>query len=128
MTLDDAYTLWLKAEIGEVPPLGRDEEIRCVQHIRARDQQAAPAGERLVEANLHLVVSIAERYRNDRMHNVDLIMEGNKALLGALQAFSESHEDNFSAHATSHIERAIAKAAAPGSTCGLAYYPIKTIE
>jgi RNA polymerase primary sigma factor len=107
--VDDPVKVYL-AEVCKVPPLSREEEIRCVQHIRAGDDQAEAAGERLAEANLHLVVSIAERHRNDRVHILDLIQQGNDGLLVALQTFRDSSEDSFSAHATSHIERAIAKA------------------
>jgi len=59
-----------------------------------------------------LVVSIAERYRNDRIHILDLIQKGNDGLLVALQTFTDSGEDDFSAFATTHIECAIAEAAA----------------
>ena len=89
-----------------------DEEIRCLQRIRAGDEQAEPARKRLVEANLHLVVSIAERNRNEHIHFLDLIVKGNDGLIGARQAFGDSGEDNFSAYATACIERAIAAALA----------------
>jgi RNA polymerase primary sigma factor len=98
------------AEVCKLPPLSRSEEIRCLQHVRAGDQQAESAGKRLVEANLHLVVSIAERHRNDRIHILDLIQKGNDGLLDALRTFSDSDEDSFSAYATPHIERAIVEA------------------
>ena len=73
---------------------------------------AETAGKDLVEAHLLLVVSIAQRYRNDRIHVLDLIQEGNKGLLRALETLSESCHDSFAAHATGHIERAIAEAVA----------------
>ena len=110
-TIDDPVKVYL-AEVHKVPPLSRGEEIRCVQHVRAGDQQAESAGKRLVEANLHLVVSIAERYRNDRIHILDLIQKGNDGLMGALRTFSDSGEDSFSPYATARIERAIAEAVA----------------
>lgn len=107
--VDDPVGVYL-AEVDKIPPLSREDEIRCIQHIRARDQHAESAGQRLVEANLHLVVSIAERYRNNDVHILDLIQEGNDALMGALRTFSDSLGDSFSAYATPHIQRAIAKA------------------
>ena len=109
--IDDPEGLYL-SEVLKVPPLSPDEEIRCLQHVRAGDEQAEPARKRLVEANLHLVVSIAERNRNDRIHFLDLIVKGNDGLMGALQAFGDSGEDNFSVYATACIERAIAEALA----------------
>jgi DNA-directed RNA polymerase sigma subunit (sigma70/sigma32) len=116
--LDDDYTLpddpveVYVAEACKVPPLSREEENRCVQHLRAGDQQAESAALRLGEANLHLAVSIAKRYRNDRIHILDLIQKGNDGLLVALRTFKDSGEDSFSAYAAAHIERAITKAVA----------------
>jgi hypothetical protein len=49
MFIDDPEIVYL-AEVNKVPLLGRTEEIRCVQHVRARDPQAESAGKRLVEA------------------------------------------------------------------------------
>ena len=110
--VDDPVRVYL-AEVRKIPPLSRDEEIRCVQDIAAGDQQAESAEKRLVEANLHLVVSIAERYRNDRIHILDLIQQGNDGLMGALRTFGDSREDSLAAHASAYIERAIAVAIAP---------------
>jgi DNA-directed RNA polymerase sigma subunit (sigma70/sigma32) len=104
------------AQVEKVPPLSGDEERRCVQHVRAGDRQAESAGARLLEANLHLVVVIAERYSTGRIHVLDLIQKGNDGLLAALLAFKDSREDSFPAHATSYIERAIAEAASADST------------
>jgi RNA polymerase primary sigma factor len=109
--IDDPEGLYL-SEVHNVPSLSPDEEIRCLQHVRAGDQQAETARKRLLEANLHLVVSIAERNRNDRVHFLDLIVKGNDGLMGALQAFGEGGEDSFSAYATACIEHAIAEALA----------------
>ena len=106
---DDPEGLYL-SEVQKVTPLSPDEEIRCLQHVRAGDEQAEPARKRLLETNLHLVVSIAERNRNDHIHFLDLIVKGNDGLMGALQTFGDSGEDSFSVHATACIERAIAEA------------------
>ena len=118
--VDDPLGLYLDL-VTKVPPLSREEELRCLQHLRARDQQAESAGKRLLEANLHLVVSIAERYSNNGIHILDLIQSGNAGLLAALQNFGESSDDNFPAHATPYIERAIAERIA--STGGPASVP-----
>jgi len=115
--IDDPVQVYL-AEVCKVPPLSRDEEISCVQHIRAGDQQAESAERLLVEANLGLVVSIAERYRNEHIHILDLIQVGNDGLVRALQTFKGSGEDSFSAYAAVHIERAIAEAVASSNSTG----------
>src|SRR5579863_4164349 len=109
--VDDPEGLYL-SEVLKVQPLSPDEESRCLQHVRTGDEQAETARKRLVEANLHLVVSIAERNRNDRIPFLDLIVKGNDGLMGALRAFGESGENSFSAYATACIERAIAEALA----------------
>ena len=109
LSLDDPLRFYV-GELEKIPPLSRDEEIDCVQHVRAGDQMAEFAGERLVEAHLLLVASIAERYQNDHIHILDLIQRGNEGLLRAVRTLSDSCHDSFSAHATEHIERAIAEA------------------
>ncbi len=105
---DDPLKVYLR-ELHSIPPMTRDEEIDLSQHVRDEGQQAESAGKRLVEANLLLVVSIAERYRNPRVHILDLIKKGNEGLLLALQTFAGSSSDSFSAHAATCIDRAIAK-------------------
>jgi DNA-directed RNA polymerase sigma subunit (sigma70/sigma32) len=107
--IDDPAGLYL-SEVQKVPPLSPDEEIRCLRHVRAADEQAEAAKKRLLEAYLHLVVSIAERNRNEHVHFLDLIVKGNEGLLTALHGYGASNEDNFSAYATACIERAIAEA------------------
>ena len=57
----------------------RAEEIACIEHVRAADDMAEAAQKRLVEANLELVVSLAERHRSERIHILDLIQKGNVA-------------------------------------------------
>lgn len=95
------------SELRRTPALTREEEIECVAHVRAGDQMADSAAKRLLEANLLLVVSIAERYQNDRNHILNLIQRGNEGLLRAVQTLHDSSPDSFAAHSTSHIERAI---------------------
>jgi RNA polymerase primary sigma factor len=108
---DNPLAVYLAA-LKSVPPLDREEEMECIQHVRAGDEKAEKARTRLVEANLQLVVTIAERYPRDKMHLLDLIQEGNRGLLTATQTLRESWVDNFSIHATPLIERAISEALA----------------
>ena len=58
---DDPVQVYLR-EVVAVPPLTNDQEIELSRHVLANDQQAESAGKTLVEANLAMVVSIAERY------------------------------------------------------------------
>ncbi len=108
---DNPFSVYL-AELKNVPPLDSREELECIQHIRAGDERAEKATERLVEANLHVVVTIAERYPCDKMHILDLVQEGNRGLLNAVQTLRDNPADNFGIHATSSIERAISEALA----------------
>ena len=107
---DDPLELYLTL-IRQVPALDRIEEDLCIEHVRANDQQAEVSRTRLVEANLQLVVSVAERYRSDRIHILDLIEKGNSGLLHAVERLDVGSSDPFSAYATKFIEQAIAEAA-----------------
>jgi len=111
----DAVKAYL-LEIQTFPPLTKDEEIDLSQHLRAQDRQAEPAGKRLIEANLLLVVSIAERYRDAGMNMMDLIQKGNDGLLLALNTFVASSSDSFSIHAATCIDDAISAAIANSGT------------
>lgn len=92
--------------------MNREQELECVRHIRARDEQAELAIKDLVEANLALVISIVDRYPSGRIHILDLLMAGNEALMRAVQPFADSGAEGFSAYATPFIERAIEHAEA----------------
>jgi RNA polymerase primary sigma factor len=108
---DDPFDVYL-GEAKNVPPLDSNEEMECIRHVRAGDEQAEKAGQRLVEANLLLVVTIAKRHARGKMHILDLIIEGNRGLLTAIQTLSDSPAENFLIHATPFIERAISDALA----------------
>lgn len=103
---DDPVTIYLR-EISKVPPLTREQEMECVRHIRASDDQAELALKDLVEANLALVVLIAQKHPSDHVHILDLIVTGNNALLTAARAFADSDAENFTAFATPFIENAV---------------------
>jgi len=113
---DDPVRVYL-AEMGKVPPLTRDQEMECARHIRAGDDQAEIAEKDLVEANLALVVSIAEMHPSDQIHILDLITLGNNALMVAVRAFADSGAENFAAHAELYIERAIEHAVLTSRNC-----------
>ena len=107
--VDDPLQVYL-SEVEKVPPLGHADERKCIEHIRVGDAKAEFARRRLVEANLRLVVSIAERYRNRQIHILDLIQKGNEGLLRATETLGDSEHDDFLAHATYYIDRAIVEA------------------
>ena len=108
---DDPLKVYLH-ELGSIQPLTKDEETDLLQHIRTQDEQAQSAGNRLIEANLYLVVSIAEGHSSTGIHMLNLIQKGNEGLRLALTTFPGSSPDSFSAHAATCIEYAISKAMA----------------
>jgi len=108
---DDPVQVYLR-ELGAVPPLTKDQELELAQHVLANDQQAESAGKTLVEANLAMVVSIAERYPRGNMHLLDLVQRGNDGLLYALKTFPDHSNQTFSAYAAACVDAAIAKAIA----------------
>ncbi|MCK9907429.1 hypothetical protein MXD63_46455, partial [Frankia sp. Cpl3] len=77
----DPVRMYLK-EIGRVPLLSAEEEIKLAQRIEQGDEEAK---RRLAEANLRLVVSIAKRYVGRGMLFLDLIQEGNMGLIKAVE-------------------------------------------
>jgi DNA-directed RNA polymerase sigma subunit (sigma70/sigma32) len=103
---DDPVRVYLE-EMSKVPPLTREQEMECVRHIRARDEQADVAMKDLVEQVLPLVVSIAQRHASEHIHILDLAQTGNQALLAAVRAFADSDADNFSVYAEAFIENAM---------------------
>ena len=107
--IDDPLTYYL-SEIRKVSRLTRAEEILCIKHLRADDSETASARTGLLEANLSLVVAIAERNNRRDIEMMDLIQAGNEGLLQALQTFREGTWDRFVEHATAHIEQAMAGA------------------
>jgi DNA-directed RNA polymerase sigma subunit (sigma70/sigma32) len=113
MTSDERYMLWYKAEIDAVAPLSLDEEHTCIGHIRACDELAISARERLVEAHLSVVVGIAETYGDAVVHVPELLADGNQALVAAVDTFCESGEPSFKAYVARLVEQAISRAAMP---------------
>jgi len=98
-----------RREVLTVPALTPEREGELARHVLANDAQAQAAGKDLVEANLAMVIEIAERYRGGKIHVLDLIVEGNQALLGALKTFAASGQ-TYTGHARACVAAAIAKA------------------
>src|ERR1700733_13041415 len=106
MYADDPVRVYLH-EVSKISPLSREQELECVRHIRAKDDQADWASKELLERTLSLVVDIVQKHPSDRIHMLDLIPLGNSALFNALRAFEDSDSDDFSAFAAPFIENAI---------------------
>jgi RNA polymerase primary sigma factor len=97
------------AEIGRYPLLTAEQEIQLAHRIRAGDREAQ---QRVIEANLRLVVSVAKRYNNKGVSLLDLIQEGNLGLIRASQKFDPLRGFRFSTYATWWIRQAISRAIA----------------
>ena len=106
--LDDPVRMYLK-EIGQVRLLNADEEIELAKRVCEGDQEAK---NKLTEANLRLVVSIAKKYSGRGLHILDLIQEGNTGLIRAVDKFDWTKGNKFSTYATWWIRQAITRAIA----------------
>ena len=107
-SLDDPVRMYLK-EIGQVKLLSADEEVELAKKIAEGDQYAK---NKLTEANLRLVVSIAKKYSGRGLHILDLIQEGNTGLIRAVDKFDWTKGNKFSTYATWWIRQAITRAIA----------------
>lgn len=106
--LDDPVRMYLK-EIGRVKLLTAEEEIELAKRVSEGDKKAK---DRLTEANLRLVVSIAKKYSGRGLHILDLIQEGNTGLIRAVDKFDYTKGNKFSTYATWWIRQAITRAIA----------------
>ena len=106
--LDDPVRMYLK-EIGQIPLLSADEEVDLAKRVSEGDQAAK---NKLTEANLRLVVSIAKKYSGRGLHILDLIQEGNTGLIRAVDKFDWTKGNKFSTYATWWIRQAITRAIA----------------
>ena len=107
---DDPVRVYLR-EVLAIPPLKEGEEADLLQHVRGHDDQAGLATKRLIEVNLYLVATVAERHSSQGLKMLDLIQEGNLGLMRAIESFS-SADGTFVSYAASCIEVAITKAVA----------------
>ncbi len=106
--LDDPVRMYLK-EIGQIRLLSAEEEIELAKRVTQNDQTAK---NKLTEANLRLVVSIAKKYSGRGLHILDLIQEGNTGLIRAVDKFDWTKGNKFSTYATWWIRQAITRAIA----------------
>ena len=107
-SLDDPVRMYLK-EIGQIKLLSAEEEVELAKRVAEGDQEAK---NKLTEANLRLVVSIAKKYSGRGLHILDLIQEGNTGLIRAVDKFDWTKGNKFSTYATWWIRQAITRAIA----------------
>ncbi len=125
VSIDDPVRMYLK-EIGKVPLLSNTEETELAQKMSEGDLEAK---QRLAEANLRLVVSIAKRYVGRGMLFLDLIQEGNLGLIKAVEKFDYTKGYKFSTYATWWIRQAITRAIADQArTIRIPVHMVETIN
>ncbi len=105
---EDPVRMYLK-EIGTVPLLSADEELILAKRKAEGDEHAK---ERLIEANLRLVVSIAKRYTGRGMSFLDLVQEGNLGLIKGVEKFDYTKGYKLSTYATWWIRQSVTRALA----------------
>ena len=123
--IDDPVRMYLK-EIGKVPLLTPEEEVDLATRMTDGDEAAK---QRMTEANLRLVVSIAKRYVGRGMLFLDLIQEGNLGLIKAVEKFDYTKGYKFSTYATWWIRQAITRAIADQArTIRIPVHMVETIN
>ena len=122
---DDSVRLYLR-EIGKIPLLSSEEELALANRVVAGDKDAK---DKMAEANMRLVVSIAKRYVGRGLDLLDLIQEGNTGLLRAVEKFDPDKGFKFSTYATWWIRQAITRAIADQArTIRIPVHMVETIN
>ena len=122
---EDPVRMYLK-EIGTVPLLSADEELRLAKRKAEGDESAK---ERLIEANLRLVVSIAKRYTGRGMSFLDLVQEGNLGLIKGVEKFDYTKGYKLSTYATWWIRQSVTRALADQArTIRIPVHMVETIN
>jgi len=122
---DDSVRLYLR-EIGKIPLLNAEEELELAQRVVNGDKKAK---DKMAEANMRLVVSIAKRYSGRGLDFLDLIQEGNTGLLRAVEKFDPDKGFKFSTYATWWIRQAITRAIADQArTIRIPVHMVETIN
>ena len=123
--VEDPVRMYLK-EIGKIPLLSTEEEIELAKKIQMGDEDAK---QRLAEANLRLVVSIAKKHVGHNLAFLDLIQEGNIGLIKAAEKFDCDRGFRFSTYATWWIRQAITRAIADQArTIRIPVHMVETIN
>lgn len=125
VAVEDPVKMYLK-DIGKVPLLSTEEEAELAKRMLDGDEDAK---QKLSEANLRLVVSIAKRYVGRGMLFLDLIQEGNLGLMKAVEKFDYTKGFKFSTYATWWIRQAITRAIADQArTIRIPVHMVETIN
>ena len=125
IAVDDPVRMYWK-EIGKVPLMTAQEEIDLAKRMEAGDEYAK---QKLCEANLRLVVSIAKKYVGRGMLFLDLIQEGNLGLIKAVDKFDWTKGYKFSTYATWWIRQAITRSIADQArTIRIPVHMVETIN
>ena len=128
VSIEDPVRMYLK-EIGKVPLLTAEEEIELSKQMELGGEEGKRAQQRLAEANLRLVVSIAKRYVGRGMLFLDLIQEGNLGLIKAVEKYDYRKGFKFSTYATWWIRQAITRAIADQArTIRIPVHMVETIN
>lgn len=122
---DDSVRLYLR-EIGKIPLLNAEEELKLAYEVVEGSKKAK---DKMAEANMRLVVSIAKRYSGRGLDFLDLIQEGNTGLLRAVEKFDPDKGFKFSTYATWWIRQAITRAIADQArTIRIPVHMVETIN
>jgi RNA polymerase primary sigma factor len=122
---DDSVRLYLR-EIGKIPLLNAEEELALAKEVAGGSKDAK---DKMAEANMRLVVSIAKRYVGRGLDLLDLIQEGNTGLLRAVEKFDYRKGFKFSTYATWWIRQAITRAIADQArTIRIPVHMVETIN
>jgi len=122
---DDSVRLHLR-EIGKIPLLNSEEELALAKRVQTGDKKAK---DKMAEANMRLVVSIAKRYSGRGLDFLDLIQEGHTGLLRAVEKFDPDKGFKFSTYATWWIRQAITRAIADQArTIRIPVHMVETIN
>ena len=122
---DDSVRMYLR-EIGKIPLLNAEEEVTLARRVAAGDEDAK---DKMAEANMRLVVSIAKKYVGRGLDLLDLVQEGNTGLLRAVEKFDPERGFKFSTYATWWIRQAITRAIADQSrTIRIPVHMVETIN
>ena len=128
VAVEDPVRLYLR-EIGRIKLLSTNEEIELAKKIMQGGDPGARAKQKLVQANLRLVVSIAKKYVGRGMLFLDLIQEGNLGLIRAAEKFDHERGFKFSTYATWWIRQAITRAIADQArTIRIPVHMVETIN
>ena len=124
-TADDSVKMYLR-EIGKIPLLSQEEEQELAKRVAKGDKKAR---DKMIEANMRLVVSVAKKYSGRGLDFLDLIQEGNTGLLRAVEKFDPDKGFKFSTYATWWIRQAVTRAIADQArTIRIPVHMVETIN